>query len=194
MRGFVFGNGRSRLNIKFEEVKSYGKTYACNAVYREYTPDYLIAVDPKMIIEIVSTNYQLQHQVWTNPSSKYKDYKGLNYFEPSLGWSSGPTALQLATLHKPMEIYIFGFDFEGIEGKVNNVYAGTLNYKSGDQPATYHGNWQRQTEHIIKNNFSIKYYRVVERTYYNPGWEYPNFKNITYESLREIMGNWQKIA
>jgi hypothetical protein len=52
MRSFVFGNGRSRLNINFNDVKPYGKIYACNAVYREYAPDYLIAVDPKMIVEI----------------------------------------------------------------------------------------------------------------------------------------------
>jgi hypothetical protein len=194
MRSFVFGNGRSRLNIKFDEVRPYGKIYACNAVYRDFTPDYLIAVDPKMIVEIESTGYQLQHQVWTNPNNRYKDFKGFNYFTPSLGWSSGPTALQLATKHQPTEIYIFGFDYDGIDGKVNNVYAGTNNYKAADASATYYGNWMRQTEHIIKSNFSIKYYRVVERTYFDTGWQYPNFKNITYDTLRELMGKWQKNA
>ena len=79
MRSFVFGNGKSRLNITFDQVKPYGKIYACNAVYREYAPDYLIAVDPKMIVEIAATNYQLQHEVWTNNNSRYKDFTGFKF-------------------------------------------------------------------------------------------------------------------
>lgn len=194
MRSFVFGNGRSRLNIKFEEVKSYGKIYACNAVYREYTPDYLVAVDPKMIVEIESTGYQLKHPVWTNPNSRYKDFKGFNYFSPSLGWSSGPTALHLATSHNADEVYIFGFDYAGDNGLLNNVYGDTPNYKKNSEPATFYGNWTRQTETLIKDNKKVKYFRVVDRNYFDPQWQYPNFRNITYESFREIMRSWQKNA
>lgn len=194
MRSFVFGNGKSRLNIKFEDVKPYGKIYACNAVYREYTPDYLIAVDPKMIIEIESSGYQLKHTVWTNPNSRYKDFKGFNYFSPSLGWSSGPTALNLATAHGANEIYIFGFDYQGENGLLNNVYADTPNYKKSKEPATFYGNWTRQTETIIKTNKNVKYFRVVDRNFFDTKWNFPNFKNITYESFKEIMKSWVKNA
>lgn len=47
---FVLGNGTSRKNIDMRQLKNYGKVYACNAVYREFNPDYLIAVDAKMEI------------------------------------------------------------------------------------------------------------------------------------------------
>ena len=137
MRSFVFGNGKSRLNITFDQVKPYGKIYACNAVYREYSPDYLIAVDPKMIVEIQASNYQMEHEVWTNNNSRYKDFTGFKFFNPSLGWSSGPTALNLATQHKADEIYIFGFDYESPTGLLNNVYANTPNYKRSEEPATF---------------------------------------------------------
>jgi hypothetical protein len=191
-KSFVFGNGRSRLNIRFHELCGYGRTYACNAVYREFQPDFLVAVDTKMIMEIEKTGYQNTNQVWTNYNSRYKSFKNFNYFNPSLGWSSGPSALILASTHSADEIYIFGFDFVGIEGKLNNVYADTDNYKKSSDKATYYGNWQKQTETVIKNNKNIKYYRVVDQDYYDPNWKYDNFCHITYEELRKNIKDWQK--
>ena len=62
-RAFVLGNGRSRLNLNPLLLKNHGTIYGCNALYREFNPDYLIAVDPKMIIEICEKGYQLDHSV-----------------------------------------------------------------------------------------------------------------------------------
>ena len=130
MRSFVCGNGKSRSNINLEELRSYGLIYGCNALYRDFTPDYLIAVDVKMVVEIESKGYHLNNPVWTNQNSKFKKFKNLNYFEPSLGWSSGPTALNMASNHGATEIYILGFDYIGSpRGYVNNIYSDTENYK-----------------------------------------------------------------
>ncbi|NBP57769.1 hypothetical protein EBU71_14785 [bacterium] len=137
----MFGNGRTRLNIDFDEVRPYGIIYACNAVYRDYNPDFLVAVDRKMIDEIAKNGYQLRHEVWTYPFISKSNYKNFNFIEPNLGWSSGPTALNLCSKHDPEEIYIFGFDFEGLEGKINNVFADTENYKPSLADQTYYGNW-----------------------------------------------------
>ena len=54
---FVLGNGESRKGIAIDDLKKHGKVYACNAVYRKETPDYLVAVDPKMVFEISETDY-----------------------------------------------------------------------------------------------------------------------------------------
>ncbi len=193
MRSFVLGNGRSRLLINPNDLRPYGNVYGCNAIYREFEPDYLIAVDSKMIIEIASARYQLGHEVWTNPNIRYKSINGLKFFEPSLGWSSGPTALFLATKHEVSEIFIFGFDFTGINGLVNNVYADTDNYKKSDQPATYYGNWERQTESVVKSNPKIKFYRVVDNTYYTPSWEQHNFRHMHINEFKKLQETWSKI-
>ena len=193
MKCFVLGNGRSRLNLKINELRRYGKIYGCNALYRECEPDYLIAVDPKMIVEINQSGYQLKHEVWTNPNAKYRNFKGFKYFTPSLGWSSGPTALDFAVKNGATEAYIFGFDFEGLNGLLNNVYADTLNYRKSNDVATYYGNWQRQTEQIIKVNHRVKFYRVVSESYYIPDWTYANFKHMTYEELYRQMPTWHQI-
>ena len=194
MRSFVLGNGKSRLAINPKELVGYGKIYGCNALYREFEPDYLVAVDPKMIFEIEANGYQLTHSVWTNDNDRYKKFKGFNYFNPVLGWSSGPTALHLAAKHKPPtnEIYILGFDFTGINGLLNNVYADTQNYRQSQELATYHGNWEKQTEQVIIDNPHIKFYRVVEESFYDPNWNYFNFRHLSYENFRKIIETWSK--
>lgn len=180
MSAFVLGNGTSRLLTDITKLRPYGKIYGCNALYREFDPDYLIAVDPKMIYEIQQTEYQKTHQVWTNLNSNHSYDHGFNYFNPRLGWSSGPSALTLATKHDHDIIYILGFDFSGINDKFNNVYAGTFNYKTSNDTATYWGNWQKQTEMVIKSNPHIKFYRVVEPNFYDTKWRYTNFKTMSY--------------
>jgi len=95
---FVIGNGVSRKGINLNQLKQHGTVYACNAVYRDFDPDYLIAVDPKMVFEINEAGYQYKHNnVWTTKSDRTKDLIGFNYFNKSLGWSRGPTALWLAS-------------------------------------------------------------------------------------------------
>lgn len=162
---FVLGNGVSRKSINPEQLKMHGKVYGCNALFRTFTPDYLVAVDTKMIMEITDAGYHLKNQVWTNPNKLTKTYPNLNLFSPNRGWSSGPTALFLASKHGPKEIYILGFDYKGLghdNGLVNNMYAGTKNYKNEGDRATYYGNWERQTMTCIKEYPRTKYYRVVE--------------------------------
>lgn len=162
---FVLGNGTSRQTIDPKDLRPYGTIYACNAIYREFVPDYLIAVDTKMIRELTAHGYHLQNKVYTNPNRYTKDIPQLNLFSPNLGWSSGPSALNLAGEHGYNTIYILGFDYVGIgknNEQVNNVYAGTINYKQKGDRATYFGNWSRQTATTIKKFPNIRYIRVIE--------------------------------
>ena len=46
---FVLGNGVSRNFTTVKELQEFGTVYACNAIYRESSPDYLIAVNNNMI-------------------------------------------------------------------------------------------------------------------------------------------------
>ena len=98
-RAFVLGNGRSRLTINCEKLKEYGTVYGCNALYRDFLPDHLIAVDVKMVLELVENNVLDTVQVYTNFNNRFKNTPKLNVFQPSKGWSSGPTALWLASTH-----------------------------------------------------------------------------------------------
>ena len=164
---FVLGNGTSRKPIELHPLKKFGKVYGCNALYREFEPDYLVAVDVKMILEINQNKWQYNNEVWTNPNKQFAGMQGFHMFQPSKGWSSGPTALWLASTHGHDTIYILGFDFHGLPDpvgnrtKVNNLYAGTRNYKGLGEPATYFGNWERQTTSTIEGHNHINYIRIV---------------------------------
>jgi hypothetical protein len=184
---FVLGNGRSRLAADLKTLKTYGTVFGCNALYREFDPDFLIAVDVKMINEIIAAGYHNRNSVWTNPNKGVNTKNNINFFTPHKGWSSGPTALWMSTQKSFREIYILGFDYQGVNGKFNNVYADTFNYKRSTDSPTFHGNWLSQTDRVIKENPSIKFYRVIEKDSFIPDQlkVHPNLQHIDYAKLNK---------
>ena len=138
-----------------------------------------------MILEIAEKGIQNAVPVYTNFNNRYKEIPNLNIFKPSKGWSSGPTALWLASTHGYDEIYILGFDYQGLEGnkKVNNVYADTPNYKKSSEPATFYGNWLRQTEQVVKEFATTKFIRVNLPGAFDPGISHSNLANIDYSAF-----------
>ena len=187
---FILGNGTSRATVKSQELKTFGKVYGCNALYRTFDPDYLIAVDVKMVLEINKAGYQHKHTVWTNPNKSYQKMSNLNFFQPSKGWSSGPTALWLASQQGYEKIFILGFDYKGLdEGKkLNNIYADTVNYKKSTEGATFFGNWLRQTVSVIKENPNIMFYRVIASDNYVPDElnKFVNMQHITTDTFKKM--------
>ena len=195
---FVVGNGKSREPINLKDLKPFGKIYACNAVYRSFRPDYLIAVDVKMILEITHHRWQLDNEVWTNPNRQFNSIPNLKLFNPSKGWSSGPTALWMAShTHGYDTIYVLGFDFRGIKDtngeykRVNNMFADTQNYKKSHDPATYFGNWERQTLTTIKNHPQTRYIRVVEEGDSFLPKSLKDLPNLEHQTVSEFKKFWQ---
>ncbi len=189
---FVLGNGRSRLTIDPNSLIKLGIVYGCNAQYREYDPHYLVAVDVKMVNEIIAAGYHKTHSVWTNPNKGITTKTNINFFNPHKGWSSGPTALWFSAMNGHKEIYILGFDYQGLAGgRFNNVYADTFNYKKSTDAATFFGNWLSQTEKVIKEYKNVKFFRVIENGGYVPdklGPQLPNLSHITYDDLDKKFG------
>jgi hypothetical protein len=173
---FVLGNGKSRKGIDIDDLKSKGTVYACNAVYRTHRPDFLIAVDPKMILEIAETDYMVHNKVWSNFNAQYNKHQKIldhcNWFKPSLGWSSGPTALRMACDHGFKEIYILGFDYQGHQdGKrftLNNMFGDTRNYKRNKDEATFYGNWMNQTKRCLQDFKDVQFHRVIPQGWFKP--------------------------
>jgi hypothetical protein len=188
---FVLGNGTSRLGIDPKTLLDLGIVYGCNAQYREYEPDYLVAVDVKMVNEIIASGYHKNHQVWTNPNKGIQTKNNMNFFNPHKGWSSGPTALWFASSNRHKEIYILGFDFHGLSGKFNNVYADTYNYKKSSDVATYFGNWLSQTEKVIREFRDTKFFRVVKSGDYVPDKLGPALHNLSHIGYDEMNQKFQ---
>jgi hypothetical protein len=194
---FVLGNGESRKGIDIDDLKKHGTVFACNGVYRTDKPDFLIAVDPKMVLEIAESDYLLQNKVYSNFNAQYnknpKILDHVQWFKPSLGWSSGPTALRMACDRGFKEIYILGFDYQGLsEGgknnrfKVNNLFKDSRNYKKGNEQATFFGNWMNQTQKCLQDDPDVKFHRVIPKDWFQPKdlqWK----DNIDHPSTEEFL-------
>ena len=176
---FVLGNGESRRGIDIDDLKEKGTVFACNGVYRTHRPHYLISVDPKMILEIAESDYMLHNKVYSNFNAQYNKHQKImdhcNWFKPSLGWSSGPTALRMACDHGFKEIYILGFDYQGHSEnnkrqrfKFNNVFKDTRNYKKSNDEATFYGNWMNQTKRCLQDFKDVKFHRVIPKGWFQP--------------------------
>ena len=61
---FCIGNGESRKSFDLQKLKSLGKIYGCNALYRDFTPDVLVAVDNGIMHEIYQSGYCQNNETW----------------------------------------------------------------------------------------------------------------------------------
>jgi len=52
---YIIGNGPSRRELHLSELE--GTTFGCNALYRDFSPDYLLSGDATIIKEICRTGY-----------------------------------------------------------------------------------------------------------------------------------------
>lgn len=153
----VLGNGKSRLGLDLEKIKEKTMVYGCNALYRTFSPNYLIATDDGIAGEIQDSGYSKTNNFYTrNP----RPDTGAKKITLNFGYSSGPVALSYAVEHKHSTIFLVGFDLKGDDGKFNNVYAGTANYKAAEATETFFGNWVKQIESIAKSNPKVKFIRV----------------------------------
>ena len=194
IKAFVLGNGKSRLKYNLHELKTYGKIYGCNALYRDFTPDVLVATDAPMATEIEKTGYSVENEFWTrNPNLASSKKIDINF-----GFSSGPIAVSLAARNEHRPIYLIGFDLIGDMGKINNVYAGTSNYRKENEKETYWGNWVTKIYLIMKDQYpKSKFIRCVDYNSFSPReWELlPNYSEISYEEFISSINNrsWQKL-
>tara|TARA_Y100000004_G_scaffold44268_1_gene48542 strand:+ start:3882 stop:4721 length:840 start_codon:yes stop_codon:yes gene_type:complete len=63
-RVFCLGNGESRKGVNLDLLKPYGKIYGCNALYRDFTPDVLVAVDQGITHEIYQSGYAYTNECY----------------------------------------------------------------------------------------------------------------------------------
>lgn len=189
---FVIGNGRSRLGLDLNSLRGKGKIFGCNALYRDFAPDVLVATDPGISEEIEKSGYPENHIFYTR-KPKHSNSKLIT---KNFGYSSGPVALTLAAMEGYHNIYLIGFDLKGINGKHNNVYSGTANYKPLNSDATYYGNWVNQIFSISREFSLSNYYKVGEENQFIPAvWKKKqNIQSITIDQFCQEINNisWQK--
>lgn len=139
----IIGNGTSRKPINLKQLAASGKTYGCNALYRDFPElDYLIAIDESMIyvirgVDFSETNTSViippENERWEHPEYNLQRRRS----------NAGMCAMNEAIRHGSQMLYCVGFDFV-LDGNqsTDNMYSGTPHY---DQPyaSDETDNWYR---------------------------------------------------
>ena len=60
-KAFCFGNGNSRKGLLLESFREHGTVIGCNALYRDFSPDILVALDSRIGHEIYRSGYAHKH-------------------------------------------------------------------------------------------------------------------------------------
>jgi len=160
---FCLGNGVSRAEVDLNTLSTRGKIYGCNGLYRNFTPDVLVATDRPIATEIQESGYSGRNVFYTRRPIERLGAKTVpkQYY----GFSSGPLAIGIASIDNMQKIYLLGFDLgPNLQGKFNNIFADTQHYKRSSDHPTYTGNWIKQISTVIKDFPNIQYVRVVGET------------------------------
>lgn len=183
-QAFVLGNGISRQNIVLSQLQSHGKIYGCNALYKEFAPDVLVATDTPIAMQIQQSGYAKTHCFYTR--KPIENLGGLLLPKKYFGYSSGPNAVALAAQDNNYTIYLLGFDMGPTENNTfNNVYAGTEFYKPHNSAPTHAKNWIKQLKTIATDYPLTKFIRVHGPTTA----EIPEFSTVP-NLLKEQLGTF----
>ena len=182
---FVLGNGVSRLAVDLNQLQQRGRIYGCNALYREFVPDVLISTDKAIANAIQNSGYAQNNLMYTRrplPGLGAKPVPQSYY-----GYSSGPIAVAMAALERPLAVYLLGFDMGPKPGnRFNNIYADTEFYRKSNSAPTYTGNWVRQLVTIMKDFETVSFHRVMGDTTATIA-ELQNVKNLRHMPLADFV-------
>lgn len=136
-RAVVIGNGPGRIPFNLNNLKkpqgllgaTTVQTYGCNALYRDFTPDFLVATGNNGIVdEIATSSYVNGNIIYTN-AIHLLEHPGKFYLIPYDPYAdAGTAAAYIAAFDGHTKIYLLGFDGYDLEGHNNNIYAGTNGY------------------------------------------------------------------
>lgn len=188
-KAVVIGNGVSRMQFDLYELKRCLVTYGCNALHRDFIPDYLISMDIHMVTEIINARSHYKCKFYTQHMNDIDLLAGvgepINFIKTYTATpDSGTAALELAASHEYKVIYIIGFDYH--YGKHNNVYAGTSNYnpKNYSTPSMQDDKWRQRLHSIVNKYVDTTFIRITDDTEHS---KLSNLHNLAIENFMETV-------
>ena len=193
---YCIGNGPSRKGFDLNKLKATGQTYGCNALYRDFVPDFIFSVDTKMTLKMCEDkvyekciHYAPALEV-NRPYSKNK----LHLTPNNPHWISGNQAFWTAAVHGHKNIYLIGFDFrEYGKDQLNNIYQDTENYGKRHSDIIFEV-WLTQFRQlqkmrpycnwIVVHDDPPEYLKVS-----NPGANFGKFKILNYKEFTDTVLN-----
>lgn len=188
MEIWVIGNGESRRGVALNQLN--GHIIGCNAVHRDHRCDEFVAVDRRMVDEILRNEASGDGIIYTRPdwsnnwtSQRVRSlapipFEGPNKVDQSFHWNSGPHAVLLACSHRPTVVNLLGFDLWGNGNLVNNYYKDTENYSKSTTKKIIPDFWVYQLASLFKFYSEIEFIQHQKQEWTIPK-EWMDIKNLT---------------
>ena len=202
----IIGNGKSREGFDLTLLNNFDVvTYGCNAVHRDYAPNYLVAMDGGIIEEIAHSGIArpgrgetiLRVPHWRD-QFEFEHYRsrGLHGFPPRS--NVGAVAVEMAIsdgVSPGQQLWLLGMDslFDvQTTSPMGNVYAGTKNYtRSTAATISDVVGRRRHFQWLFKKHPKIEFRLVIS----DEEWplmceefmEVPNVVETTYEAFCEAL-------
>ena len=165
----IIGNGLTRkANDLLNVIKNHRagllgaqrmQSYGCNALYRDFEPDFLVCTGREMAKELANSGYCDKHIVYAN-ASIILDFPGKFYLMPqNPSYNSGTLATYLACFDGHKKVFLYGFDNQH-SNIGDNVYAGTSSYGKADA-ASSDAFWVQAMAHIMQTYSDVEFVRVM---------------------------------
>lgn len=193
---YCIGNGPSRKVFDLNRLGATGQTYGCNALYRDFIPDYIFSIDSPITLEMVrekvynkcfhySTSLEVNRYPKGGPSH-------LHLIPKNPYWICGNQAFWTACVHGHKNIYLLGYDFrEYGKDQLNNIYQDTENYGERHSDTLFDG-WLKQFRDMLKMRPYVNYTVVHDRppdfmNYLQTGTDHGNSKVISYRQFEDTV-------
>lgn len=134
-QAIVFGNGESRNDFNLDHIKNHKgglfgvdrlQSYGCNNFYKEFTPDFLVAVGDATVEELANSTYPDDNIVYVNGEHVVK-YPSKFYLIPqNVSYDAGAIAAYMACFDGHKKVYLLGYDGYTVDDE-NNTSAFWLN-------------------------------------------------------------------
>lgn len=183
------GNGTSRSEYtteKFEKTNArkilryYNVMYGCNAIYRDWQPDFLLITNQLLASKLPNNFYDVSFA----PQEIMRRYKGMNLIPGASRLDAGSAAVYLAAFHGAKRVFLYGYDGQQVADFNNNIYAGSEFYP----PETETINdslWMFNLKNVIQTYKNVEFYRVTGNPddSYRPLLRFSNYKPITFRQF-----------
>jgi len=190
-RAFIIGNGPSRAGFDLEKLRGYGAIFGCNALYRDFKPDYLVAIDDPIIEEIKKSKFPKSKFIVPPLEEQFEDpeYNKFSRVRSNAGVNAMLEAIKLG--HD--ELICLGFDFMIKDPKhaLGNVYQGTNAY--GPETRTIYTdniNRVKYMTFLAHKHKRTKFKFVVPTLHNKDEFHNLNANNVTgmfYKHLEELL-------
>jgi hypothetical protein len=161
----IIGNGNSRKSVSLELIKNHRtgiggvnriQSYGCNALHRNFHPDFLVLNNQTIIDEVknknIASNIMLSNvKLLTNP--------GIGNLIPySVNMNAGAIATYLACFDGHKKVYLMGFDNQANQEN-NNMFAGTPGYDAKTSVVSSY-KWELCMSEIFRTYTDVEFIHV----------------------------------